>query len=85
MIIGPQLIRGLGLAFMMSPLMTAAINAVPQAQVATASSFLNVSQRVGGSFGIAILNTFVTDQIRFHSVRLGEMVGNSTERSATVD
>ena len=79
MIIGPQLIRELGLAFMMSPLMTAAINAVPQAQVATASSFLNVSQRVGGSFGIAILNTFVTDQIRFHSVRLGEMVGNSTE------
>ena len=79
MLIGPQLIRGMGLAFMMSPLMTAAINSVPQAQVATAASFLNVSQRVGGAFGIALLNTFVTDQIRYHAIHLGELVGNSTE------
>ncbi len=78
-IIGPQLVRGVGLALMMAPLMTAAINSVPPAQVATASSFLNVSQRVGGSFGIALLNTFVTDSVRFHAVRLGEIAGNQTE------
>ena len=70
-IIGPQLLRGAGLAFMMSPLITAALNAVPGPAVATASSFLNVAQRVGGSFGIALLNTFVTNAIRVHAVRMG--------------
>jgi EmrB/QacA subfamily drug resistance transporter len=79
MIIGPQIIRGLGLAFMMAPLLTAAINAVPQEQVATASSFLNVAQRVGGSFGIALLNTFVTNSIRVHSVGLGSLTGRNSE------
>jgi EmrB/QacA subfamily drug resistance transporter len=79
MIIGPQLVRGVGLAFMMAPLLTAALNAVPPEQVATASSFLNVAQRVGGSFGIALLNTFVTNSLRVHSVHLGSLVGNSSE------
>jgi hypothetical protein len=73
-IIGPQLIRGVGLAFMMSPLLTAAINAVPPPAVATASSFLNVAQRVGGAFGIALLNTFVTSSIHAHAVRMGSQL-----------
>jgi len=37
-----------------------------------ASSFLNVSQNVGGSLGIALLNNFVTNSIHTHAVRLGE-------------
>ena len=79
MIIGPQFIRGIGLALMMAPLMTAAINAVPMEKVAMAASFLNVSQRVGGAFGIALLNTFVTDSIKLHAVRLGTTVGTNPE------
>src|SRR5664280_1727682 len=38
-----------------------------------ASSFLNVSQNVGGSLGIALLNNFVTNSIHIHAVRLGEV------------
>ncbi|MEJ2657862.1 MAG: DHA2 family efflux MFS transporter permease subunit [Desulfobacterales bacterium] len=71
-IIGPQIIRGVGMALMMAPLMRTAINSVPRHQVATASSFLNVAQRLGGSFGIAILNTFVTDSVRKHAIRIAE-------------
>jgi DHA2 family multidrug resistance protein len=77
-VIGPQLIRGIGLALMMGPLMKVAINAVPKEQVATASSFLNVAQRVGGSFGIALLNTYLTKAIHVHAVRLGEQLGPNT-------
>jgi EmrB/QacA subfamily drug resistance transporter len=77
-IIVPQLIRGAGLALLMAPLLTAAINAVPKELVATASSFLNVAQRVGGAFGIAVLNTFVTDSIFAHAVHLGEQLGPRT-------
>lgn len=70
-IIGPQIVRGVGLSLMFAPLQTAAINAVPRAEVATASSFLAVSQRVGGAFGIAVINTFVTDAVHRHAVTLG--------------
>ncbi len=73
-ILGPQIIRGVGLALMMAPLMATAINSVPRSQVATASSFLNVAQRFGGSFGIAILNTLVTNSIHSHSIRIAEKV-----------
>ena len=37
-----------------------------------ASSFLNVSQNVGGALGIAVMNNFVTHSVQTHAVRLGE-------------
>lgn len=40
-------------------------------QVATVASFLNVAQRVGGAFGIALLNTLVTQATHVHAVRMG--------------
>ncbi len=71
-IVLPQLMRGCGLALMMSPLLTAALNSVPQIEIPMASSFLNVSQNIGGAMGIAVMNTFVTNSIHQHAVRLGE-------------
>ena len=72
MLVLPQIGRGAGLALMMAPLMAAALNAVPRHELPMASSFLNVFQNVGGSLGIALLNTIVTDSIHIHAVRLGE-------------
>ena len=81
----PQIIRGVGMALMMAPLMATAINSVPRHQIATASSFLNVVQRVGGSFGIAILNAFVTNSTRKHSIRIAELAApQSSHFAATV-
>jgi len=79
-IIGPQVVRGVGLAFMMTPLLTAAMNSVPRESIATASSFLNIIQRVGGAFGIALMNSYVTKMALIHSVRQGELI--STQSSA---
>lgn len=45
-----------------------------------ASSFLNVSQNVGGALGIALLNTFVTNAIHRHAVRLGEILPGPSQR-----
>jgi DHA2 family multidrug resistance protein len=73
-IIVPQVIRGVGLALLMSPLMTAAINSVSKKDIPTASSFLNISQNVGGAMGIALMNNFVTNAIHKHAVRLGELL-----------
>lgn len=72
MLVLPQLVRGAGLALLMAPLLTAALNSVPRHRIPMASSFLNVAQNVGGSLGIALLNTFVTNSIQVHAVRLGE-------------
>jgi MFS transporter, DHA2 family, multidrug resistance protein len=69
MIIGPQVVRGVGLALMMSPLLAAALNAVPRHEIPMASGFLNVAQNVGASFGIALLNNYVTDAVHQHLVR----------------
>jgi DHA2 family multidrug resistance protein len=73
-IIGPQIVRGVGLAFMMTPLLTAALNSVPRESIATASSFLNIIQRVGGAFGIALTNSIVTKMAQVHMVRQGELI-----------
>jgi EmrB/QacA subfamily drug resistance transporter len=82
LIIAPQILRGLGLGLMMAPLMTAALNAVPPTQVATVSSFLNVAQRVGGAFGIALLNTLVTQATHVHAVRMGAALPAMSTRFA---
>ena len=74
LIVLPQLVRGAGLALLMAPLMAASLNAVPRHELPMASSFLNVSQNVGGSLGIALLNNFVTNSIHVHAVRLGEVL-----------
>jgi MFS transporter, DHA2 family, multidrug resistance protein len=73
MLVLPQLGRGVGLGLMMAPLLAAALNSVPRHELPMASSFLNVSQNVGGSLGIALLNTYVTNAIHRHAVRLGEV------------
>ena len=79
-IIVPQVTRGVGLALMMAPLLTVGLNSVPRHRVPMASSFLTVAQSVGGSFGIALLNTYVTNSIQRHAVRIGELIGTQTER-----
>ena len=80
MLVLPQFARGAGLALMMAPLMAAALNAVPRSELPMASSFLNVFQNIGGSLGIALLNTFVTDSIHRHAVRLGEAFPVESQR-----
>lgn len=72
MLVLPQIVRGFGLALLLSPLLAAALNAVPRDELPMASSFLNVSQNIGGALGIALLNNYLTESIHYHAVRLGE-------------
>jgi DHA2 family multidrug resistance protein len=74
MLVVPQLIRGAGLALLMAPLLATAMNSVPRHELPMAAVFLNVSQNVGGSLGIALLNNYVTSSIQTHAVRLGEVM-----------
>ncbi len=61
----PTLIRGVGLAFLIAPIMTAALNSVPKNKAGMASSMLNLFQQLSGSIGIAFFGTFLTDRTVF--------------------
>jgi len=81
----PQLVRGAGLALLMAPLLTAALNAVPRRDLAVASSFFNVAQNVGGALGIALINNYVTHAIQQHAVRLGEVFPSQSSAFSRFD
>jgi EmrB/QacA subfamily drug resistance transporter len=54
------ILMGIGMAFVMSPMSTAAMNAVDQAKAGVASGILSMSRMVGGTFGVAVLGALVS-------------------------
>jgi EmrB/QacA subfamily drug resistance transporter len=52
-------LMGIGMAFVMSPMSMAAMNAVEQAKAGVASGILSMSRMVGGTFGVAVLGAMV--------------------------
>ena len=59
-------IRSIGMAFVMMPLMTAAINALPPRLISHGNAFLNTMRQLAGSIGTAILVTVMTTQSTTH-------------------
>ncbi|MDP2712349.1 MAG: MFS transporter [Solirubrobacteraceae bacterium] len=61
-------LMGVGIALVMSPMSTAAMNAVDQTKAGVASGILSMSRMVGGTLGVAVLGTFIghtTSQAQF--------------------
>jgi EmrB/QacA subfamily drug resistance transporter len=52
-------LMGIGIALTMSPMSTAAMNAVDRTKAGVASGILSMSRMVGGTLGIAVLGTFI--------------------------
>ena len=63
-------IRGLGLGFLFTPINNIAYGALDPRDAQQASGLINLARQLGGSFGIAVLNTYVTNKIQFHRVDL---------------
>jgi MFS family permease len=57
---GAFVLMGLGMGFVMSPMSTAAMNAVEQSKAGVASGILSMSRMVGGTFGVAAMGALVT-------------------------
>ena len=51
---GAFVLMGLGMGLVMSPMSTAAMNAVDQTKAGVASGMLSMSRMVGGTFGVAV-------------------------------
>lgn len=69
--IQPTLVRGVGMAFLMAPIMAASLNAVPHHKAGMASSMINIIMQVSGSIGIAFLATVLDHRIHFHLSAIG--------------
>jgi len=64
------LIRGLGTGFLFIPINQAAFASLKKSELQQASGLLSLARQLGGSFGIALLATFVTNHIQLHRVEL---------------
>ena len=53
-------LMGLGMGLVMSPMSTAAMNAVDRAKAGVASGTLSMSRMVGGTFGVAAMGALIT-------------------------
>jgi MFS family permease len=52
-------LMGVGMAFVMSPMSTAAMNSVEPTKAGVASGILSMNRMVGGTFGVAVLGAMV--------------------------
>ncbi|MBV9109199.1 MAG: MFS transporter, partial [Gemmatimonadetes bacterium] len=63
-------IRGLGLGFLFTPVNNVAYASLHPSEAQQAAGLINLSRQLGGSFGIALLATFVTVHTQQHRVDL---------------
>ena len=67
------LLRGFGTGFLFVPINQAAFASLQKSELQQASGLLSLSRQLGGSFGIALLATFIQKHIQLHRV---EMLGH---------
>ncbi|AFY42919.1 DHA2 family efflux MFS transporter permease subunit [Nostoc sp. PCC 7107] len=69
-----QLVRAMGQPLIMVPLTSIATAGLNPKDAGSASGLFNMMRNMGGSLGIAILATLLTNREQFHSNRLGDAV-----------
>jgi len=70
----PQAMRGAGMMFTMVPITNLALGTLPPEQLKNASGLFNLTRNLGGAFGLAGINTLITERMALHSQRLAEWV-----------
>jgi DHA2 family multidrug resistance protein len=76
---GPQLIvsllvRALGQPLIIVPLSTLSTGDIEVSQSSSASALFNMMRNLGGSIGVALISTFLTQREHLHSVHIGESI-----------
>jgi len=74
----PFVLRGIGMAFMMSPILSLAVAGLKGKDMAQAVGLANMIRQLGGAIGIALLNVYITHQ---NALITGSMLGYVTQYS----
>ncbi|MBV8221788.1 MAG: DHA2 family efflux MFS transporter permease subunit [Candidatus Eremiobacteraeota bacterium] len=69
-----QILRGASLPFMFTSIGAISLTTLKPSERADGSSLFNLTRTLGGSFGIAILATFLVNRQRYHFERFGEAI-----------
>ena len=64
------IVRGLGLGFLFTPINLAALSTLRGPEIPQGTSLMNLMRQLGGSFGIAVLGTYVTNDTNTHRTAL---------------
>ncbi len=79
----PLYIRGVAMGLIFSPLTTISIADISNQKMAQASGLINVIRQIGGSFGVAIFGTILTQRTIYHATIYGEQVNQYSEAFKT--
>ena len=72
--LGPQMLRGFSMMFVMLPTNTLALGMLPPQQVKNASGLYNLMRNLGGAVGLAMINSIATSRLAQHRLHLDERV-----------
>ena len=64
------MLRGFGLGFLFTPINNAVYGNVDPGEAQQAAGLINLSRQLGGSFGLAVLGTYLNNHIEYHRVYL---------------
>ncbi|WP_434625707.1 MDR family MFS transporter [Azospirillum sp. B2RO_4] len=70
----PNIVRAVGQALVFAPLSAVATAGIEKENAGSASGLFNMMRNLGGAFGIALLQTFLTKREQFHSNILSHAV-----------
>jgi DHA2 family multidrug resistance protein len=70
----PQIMRGAALMFCIVPINVIALGTLPAHELQNASGLYNLTRNLGGAFGLAGINTIMTERTNFHWNRLVDFV-----------
>ncbi len=65
-----RILQGVGLGFLFIPINTAAFADMPMVKSSNASAIINLSRNLGGSFGISLVQTWLTQGAQRHQAML---------------
>jgi DHA2 family multidrug resistance protein len=74
----PMYLRGIAMGILFSPLTILILAEISRKDMAQASGLTNVIRQVGGSFGVAILQTLLTQRIAFHTAIASSTIDRSS-------
>lgn len=66
----PLIVRGVGLALLFVPITTLSLSTLVGKEIGEGASFTGMMRQLGGSFGIALITTFISRDSQHHRVNL---------------
>ena len=69
-VVWPQVLQGVGMSCLFIPIMAASVSHITKEKMGNATSIFNLMRNIGGSFGIAVMTTFLVRRQQLHQNHL---------------